>query len=281
MLATGTSTSLSINTVHSGNAYYRVCIENQCSNPIYIQSQGVLSVPSLSVDNPTPLLGQTARLTSITQCNGGTCPENTVFYIRSNDPVIQYNDDIVASRSLPQLNNGEPITKSILIQAESNQDFYYGACINQQCSNPVRVTTQGTLSFLPLSIDNPLPSLNDNIQLTGAVQCNDGVCPDNTVSFHLSNDPVIQSNDNILGKQPLAQLNDGNSKPHLLSLSPSKNSEPSTTALVSKTNAPTPSKSPPKECSLSCRSPLTILYPPQRQYPTHRRRPMQRRCMPR
>ena len=169
-LGGGKTHSLSMFTdiIPVGVFYYGACIGNICSKGVRMEikegrlgtGQGVLSFLSLSVNNTTPFLNDNIQLTTTVQCNNGTCPNNTITFHQSNDSVIQSNENILGNQPLPQLNHGDSSLYTINITVNQSGTTFYGACIQNQCSNPVQVATQGILSFLSLSVNNTTPSLN-------------------------------------------------------------------------------------------------------------------------
>ena len=179
---------------------------------------GTLYLESLSVDNRTPSLDQTIKLSVITRCNGGPCSAEIIGYYRSTDPTINHGDTRIGNKSVPQLSEGGSNLYDIEIKVENSGTHYYGACIGNRCTAGTKVEvippspSAGILSLKSFSVDATTPRSGQSIRLSVTAHCTGGPCPANTIYYYRASNAAFTADVTQIGSSSnVRQLNNGQS----------------------------------------------------------------------
>ena len=129
-----------INAPSAGIHYYGVCIEDQCSDGIQVEIQGVLFAGSFEVNKTSAVIGENIKLSLSMFCIGGMCMERTVSFHGSYAKDIDADDSLISTSMSSPIRNRKYSTMEIDVKAASSGIYYYGACIRDDCTAGAQVT---------------------------------------------------------------------------------------------------------------------------------------------
>lgn len=190
----------------------------------FTPAPGSHTLTDFSVSNRTPIVGQDITLSVNVSCDGGDCPAETLSYYSSSSEFISSTDEEVGSKSIAELSDGESRIENITIRIDRPRSHrFYGACIEEECSEGVRVEevppAAGTHSLDPLTISNTAPNPGQSIDLDVLVRCGGGSCASTTLRYYRSQDDQINSAaDTEVGAITVNGLFDGSSQRRVLAI---------------------------------------------------------------